>query len=893
MKKRRVVLITILAMFLLVWLAACGGSEPADETPTEAAAPAEGSAEEAEEPAAEEPEEDTAVAESESSEEMMADVTCADPVQVGLITDETGSLAIYGAHILRSFPLGLEYATGAAGTDNGDYTSYMLGECEIQVYVRDDQSTPENTATVARELIEDVGVQVLVGTVSSGATATLQELARENEIPLIVAPAAANDITGVNFNEYTFRTSRNNYQDAVNLCEYLVDEYDTFVQIAPDYAFGYGGAQALRDACTLFGGEFVSDDIFAPIDTTEFTPYMEEMLDSEADAFLVTWAGGGFVPMMQAATDLGVFDEMSMGSSFVDNVVMPAFFSNNIGTTSGILYHYTAVDNEVNDWLVKQTMERFGVPPDLFDADAMNAALLLTEALKATGGDASADALIGAMEGIEFEGPKGDIYIRPEDHVAIQDMYIVTLTNLDDPEFKFFDLVETNRPNVPCLLPEDLQDRCGDLPIGQLGDISETEAPAPAEEAEAEEEMAEMDTAVCEEPVKVGLITDVTGALSIYGAHVLRSFPYGLEYAAGTPGEQVSDDQWTFQIDECTVEVYVRDDQSTPENTATVARELIEVEGVDVLVGTVSSGATATLQELARENEIPLIVAPAAANDITGVNFNEYTFRTSRNNYQDAVNLCEYLVQDYSTFVQIAPDYAFGYGGAEAFRDACTLFGGEFVADDIYAPIDTTEFTPYMEQMLDSGAEAFLVTWAGGGFVPMMQAATDLGVFDEMNMGSSFVDNVVMPTFFSNAIGTTSGILYHYTAVDNEVNDWLVAKTMENDGVPPDLFDADAMNAALLFANALRSTGGNADADALITAMEGIEFEGPKGTIYIRPEDHVAIQDMYIVTLTNLDDPEFRFFDYVETNRPDVPCLLPEELQDRCGDLPIGSLSGE
>jgi branched-chain amino acid transport system substrate-binding protein len=116
---------------------------------------------------------------------------------------------------------------------------------------------------------------------------------------------------------------------------------------------------------------------------------------------------------------------------------------------------------------------------------------------------------------------------------------------------------------------------------------------------------------------------------------------------------------------------------------------------------------------------------------------------------------------------------------------------------------------------------------------------------------------------------------------------------MENDGVPPDLFDADAMNAALLLGNALRTTGGDASAEALIAAMEGMEFAGPKGIIYIRPEDHVAMQDMYIVTLTNVDDPEFKFFEYVETTRPDVPCLLPEELQDRCGNLPIGSLSGE
>ena len=58
----------------------------------------------------------------------------------------------------------------------------MVDDCEVQVYLRDDQSNPENTATVGRELIEEVGVDVLVGTVSSGATATLQELARENQI---------------------------------------------------------------------------------------------------------------------------------------------------------------------------------------------------------------------------------------------------------------------------------------------------------------------------------------------------------------------------------------------------------------------------------------------------------------------------------------------------------------------------------------------------------------------------------------------------------------------------------------------------------------------------------------------------------------------------------------
>ena len=403
----------------------------------------------------------------------------------------------------------------------------------------------------------------------------------------------------------------------------------------------------------------------------------------------------------------------------------------------------------------------------------------------------------------------------------------------------------------------------------------------------------------CAEPIKVGLITDLSGALAIYGAHILPSFMLGMEYATGAPGSAgevfniLETQQNNFMLDNCEIQVFVRDDQSNPENTATIARELIDVIGVDILVGTVSSGATATLQGIAAEAKIPLIVAPAAANDITGVNFNAYTFRTSRNNYQDAMNECLYITKDYATFVQIAPDYAFGRGSAAAFRDACTLNGGTFVADDIFAPADTTDFTPYMEQVLNSGAEAYIVTWAGGGFVPLMQAATDLGVSESMALGATFIDNVLMPIWYGNAVGSTSGILYHYSAPTNAANDFLTAQNKARYGAMPDLFAADGMNAAIMLVEGLKATNGDASADALIAAFEGMSFDGPKGTVYIRPEDHVAIQDMYILKLVDLTAADAAYYEYVETTRPEPPCLLPETLKDRCGSLPYGSLTGQ
>ena len=464
-------LLTVIALLLIATIAltACK-TEPA---PT--AAPAE--PEVVEEPAEVVEEPEATEAPVEEPAEVPAGLTCAEPIKIGLITDLTGILQSYGSWIVRSFMLGMEYATGAPGTagDVFDFAAtqentFKIDNCEIIVYVRDDSSNPETTTTVANELIDVQKVNFLVGTASSGATAVLQGIAQAAKVPLIVAPAAANDITGVNFNEYTFRTSRNNYQDAMNECIALTQNYKTFIQLAVDHAFGHGSAEAFRDACTLLGAEFVADDIFAPATTTDFTPYMEQIANSGADAYIITWAGAGFISLVQAAADQGVTDTMELGTTFIDNLTMPAFYSNAIGTTAGILYHYTAPKNAINDFLVAETQSRYGASPDLFDADGMNAAIMILETLKKTAGDVTPETLLASMEGLEFEGPKGTIYIRPEDHVAIQDMYILKLENLTDPAGDFYTFVDTTRPEPPCLLPEGLKDRCGELPYGKLGE---------------------------------------------------------------------------------------------------------------------------------------------------------------------------------------------------------------------------------------------------------------------------------------------------------------------------------------------------------------------------------------------------------------------------------------
>ena len=477
MKNRRMLLIVLsLLTVLALTLSACGGTtaEPetvATEAPAEEATeavveePTEAPAEEPTEEVAEEPTEaPTEEVAEEPTEEAAAEGEqpfAGEELVIGLMTDKSGALAIYGPSQTQGFYLGLEYATGG--------TMEVAGR-PIRVVEKDNSSDPDTAVQQARELIEAEGADILIGNISSSAALATIPVAEENNIIFIAEPAAAPQITGDNFGPNTFRTSRTSYQDALVMGNGLLELGDTFVQIAPDNAFGIGSACSFYAVVSAGGGEFVEDDgtncgtVYAPIETTDFTSYINQLLDSDAEVLIVTWAGAGFAPMFQQMSQLGVFDDMVVGTGVGDNQTLAAGYADAIGVVGVQVYHYTLPDNEINDWLVERHMEEYGTPPDLWAAGGMMAAIMAVEGLEATNGDAGAEALRTVYEdNFSFEGPKGTTTIRGSDHVALQTLYFVRVTSVTDPEFRFVELVEEfgpERTEPPCNLVDAYADRC-------------------------------------------------------------------------------------------------------------------------------------------------------------------------------------------------------------------------------------------------------------------------------------------------------------------------------------------------------------------------------------------------------------------------------------------------
>ncbi|MFN8531843.1 MAG: ABC transporter substrate-binding protein [Anaerolineae bacterium] len=337
------------------------------------------------------------------------------------------------------------------------------GSVRPLMVVRDTASNPDTAAQQARELVEQQGAEILVGAPSSGVMTGVQQVAIDSDVLVFADPAASPAVTGANFNVNTFRVCRNTFQDFLAFAPYATAEIGTnFVILAIDNDFGRASAGAAQATLASAGITFPGDPIYAPLDTTDFTSYLQQVLDSGADAVLPIWAGNSSVTLFQQLAELGVQDQMAVVAAFNSNDIVAASDPSTIGNVSWIVYHYTFPQNEINDWMVAKYRAVYNDVPDLFSECSFATAQALAAAVTATEGDTLPETMIPVLEGMSFEGPKGTYMIRPSDHQALMPMYIARLANLDNPDQAFYDLlaeVPLYQIVPPVLLPDTMQDR--------------------------------------------------------------------------------------------------------------------------------------------------------------------------------------------------------------------------------------------------------------------------------------------------------------------------------------------------------------------------------------------------------------------------------------------------
>ncbi|WP_417674841.1 substrate-binding domain-containing protein [Roseibium sp.] len=339
----------------------------------------------------------------------------ADDIKIAHVYGKTGPYEAYAKQSHVGLMMGLEYATDGTMEVNGN---------KLVVIEKDTQLKPDIGKAALAEAFGDDEADIAVGPVSSGVALAMLPVAEEYEKVLIVEPAVADSITGENWNRYIFRTGRNSSQDAIANAVALGGENVTIATLAQDYAFGRDGVAAFKEALAGTGAKLVFEE-YAPTDTKDFTASAQRVFDALKDEpgrkfLFVIWAGGGNPIGKIKAMDPDRYGvEIATGGNIL--AAMKAF-KELPGMEGATYYYYDIPKNPVNDWLVAEHQKRYDAPPDFFTAGGMSAGIAIVDALKKAG-STDTEALIAAMEGMEFETPKGKMMFRKEDHQALQSMY--------------------------------------------------------------------------------------------------------------------------------------------------------------------------------------------------------------------------------------------------------------------------------------------------------------------------------------------------------------------------------------------------------------------------------------------------------------------------------------
>lgn len=353
-------------------------------------------------------------------------------LKIALIAGKTGPLEAYAKETETGFMLGLEYLTGGKMEINGR---------KLKVIVKDDQSKPDLGRTLLAEAYGDDKVEIAVGTSSSGSAIAMLPVAKEYKKVLIVEPAVADAITGDKWNKYVFRTARSSMQDALAAATTLKGGSVAF--LAQDYAFGRDGIKAGKEALAATGSKAkVVHEEYAPAAATDFTAPTQRLFDALKDkpqprVLGIVWAGPN--PMNKIADMKPERFGISLAPGGNILPVMKTW-KNYAGTEGTIYYYYAFPKNKMNDWLVAEHTKRFKAPPDMFTAGGFAAASAVFSALsKVPSGNS--EQLVTAMEGMQFDTPKGPMSFRKEDHQALQSMYHFRIKKDQKNEWDLLELV--------------------------------------------------------------------------------------------------------------------------------------------------------------------------------------------------------------------------------------------------------------------------------------------------------------------------------------------------------------------------------------------------------------------------------------------------------------------
>jgi branched-chain amino acid transport system substrate-binding protein len=250
----------------------------------------------------------------------------------------------------------------------------------------------------------------------------------EKKIPLIITNAGAADLTGKLKSPYIFRVSFANGQTdlAGGWYAYHKMGHKRMSVIAPDYSAGHEKADAFMKTFREAGGKIV-DEIYPPLTTTDFGPYLTKIIDKagENDAVWMFFSGSGAVRLIKQYQEYGLKEKIPLfvQGDTVDDIYFPSMKDSALGAMNYLHYAHT-VDTPENRAFVKAYEAKYKEKPWALAYGGYLGAAVIVKALDAVKGDVeNRDAFLAALRKVKFNAPAG-LFAFDENQNVIINVFI-------------------------------------------------------------------------------------------------------------------------------------------------------------------------------------------------------------------------------------------------------------------------------------------------------------------------------------------------------------------------------------------------------------------------------------------------------------------------------------
>ncbi|MCW2241553.1 substrate-binding protein [Azospirillum canadense] len=346
-------------------------------------------------------------------------------------------------------------------------------------------------------------------------------------------------------------------------------------------------------------------------------------------------------------------------------------------------------------------------------------------------------------------------------------------------------------------------------------------------------------------PIKVGVISPLTGAWTVYGKAHYSGFELAvgeINKAGGVLGRPI--------------EIVVGDSKTEPRIVVEQANRLIRQERVDFLAGTFSSAErNAAGPVVAQSGKLllyPTWYEGQSQEFYPGV-CNKGIFMFGPEPSQQVWPHVDYIMKKHGKrFFLIGSDYAWPRETNKMFKEKFKELGGEVVGE-VYIPFNTPQYESVLRDIRNAKAEVVFHSLTGSDTVNFRRQMHAAGMNKDIALWTVDDEEVVTSGLGPEVSAGTYVSFDYFMTIDQPNNKAFLEKFRAKYG-PDALVNTVGVgmyNAAHMLALAIAKAGAT-DTAKVRDALGGLTFEqAPQGPVRMRADDHQAVLPSYLMQVRN------------------------------------------